>query len=295
LIVTHSPEHAFPVLDLIRRKPLVVHFHGPRALEYIAEGRSFRRVAMARLAETFTYARADRFVVLSEAFADILCKQYHVSRNRVRVVPGAVDVQRFRPQLTRQQARARLGWPADRPTVVAVRRLAATKGLQNLIDSIALVKERVPNVIVALVGGGPLRAALESRVASLGLADHVRFEGLMAEELLAHAYRAADVTIVPSVQLEGFGLSVVESLACGTPALVTPVAGLPEVVRDLDERLILSGTTPADLASGLVAALSHPERLPSEEACLAYVQRFAWTSIAARIKAVYEDVLDNAR
>jgi glycosyltransferase involved in cell wall biosynthesis len=292
MIVAHAAEHALPVLDIIGRKRLVVHFQGPRALEYKAEGESLKRVTLARIAEFFTYARADRFIVLSEAFAEILCKHYHVSRKRVRIVPGAVDLQRFYPQVSRQEARARLGWPPDRPIALAVRRLAATKGLENLIDSIVLVKQQVPNVVVALVGGGPLRAALESRVARLGLADHVRFEGLMPEELLRHAYRAADVSIVPSVELEGFGLSIVESLACGTAALVTPVAGLPEVVRDLDPSLILDGSAPADLARGLVKALLDPQSLPNETRCLDYVQRFSWTSIVARVREVYREALD---
>lgn len=293
LVVTHSPEHALPVLDLIRRKPLVVHFHGPRTLEYVAEGKSFRRIAMAQIAETLTYARAVRFVVLSEANAKILRERYRIAPERISIVPGAVDTTQFRPAVSRAEARAKLGWPQNRPIVTAVRRLAHTKGLENLIDAIALVKARMPQAYFPIVGAGPLLEALRARADALGLADHVLFAGQIHEDLPL-AYRAANFSIVPSVQLEGFGLSVVESLACGTPALVTPVTGLPEVVRDLDEGLILSGTSPEDLANGIVAALSHPERLPSEDACLEYVQRFAWNSIAARIKMVYEDVLQRA-
>ena len=103
------------------------------------------------------------------------------------------------------------------------------------------------------------------------------------------AYRAADVSITPSVALEGFGLVVVESLACGTPGLVTPVAGLPEVVRDLDPALILrAGSAPA-IAEGLTGALDGSVPLPSEERCIAYAQRFDWRTIAARIASVYAE------
>ncbi|GAC1598830.1 MAG: hypothetical protein NVS3B28_30790 [Candidatus Velthaea sp.] len=148
----------------------------------------------------------------------------------------------------------------------------------------------MPGLFVAIVGTGPLRSELEQRVRTLGLDDAVCFTGQL-DDTLPLAYRAADVSIVPSVELEGFGLSVVESLACGTPALVTPVTGLPEVVRALDERLILGGKDPADLARGLSDALSNPQRLPSEAECLAYVQRFAWPRIAERVRSVYEEVL----
>jgi glycosyltransferase involved in cell wall biosynthesis len=291
LVAAHAPEHAWPVLDLARRKPLVVHFHGPRTLELIAERAGTRRIAFARVAETLTYARTVRFIALSQANADILIRQYRVRERHVRVVPGAVDGAQFRSECSQARAREILGWPAARPTVVAARRLAVTKGIDALIDATALVRREVPNVFVALAGAGPLREALQARIDELGLAEHVRLVGQLDSETLPLAYRAADVSIVPSSALEGFGLSVLESLACGTPALVTPVSGLPEVVTNLDRRLVLAGTAPRELAAGLVGALTSPGELPSAAECARYAHQFDWSAIAARVKRVYEEVL----
>jgi glycosyltransferase involved in cell wall biosynthesis len=98
--------------------------------------------------------------------------------------------------------------------------------------------------------------------------------------------------VVPTATLEGFGLVTIESLAAGTPVLVTPVGGLPEVVSDLAPELVLPGTGPPALAEGLLAALSGRLPLPSAKACQDYVRgRFDWPVIAARVRDVYLEAL----
>jgi glycogen synthase len=109
---------------------------------------------------------------------------------------------------------------------------------------------------------------------------------------LPMAYRAANLTVVPSVAFEGFGLTVVESLAAGTPALVTPVGGLPEVVRDLSPGLVLPAIGTSPLSEGLVTALTRESSLPDAEACRAYaLARYDWSVIAGRVRGVYAEAL----
>jgi glycosyltransferase involved in cell wall biosynthesis len=109
---------------------------------------------------------------------------------------------------------------------------------------------------------------------------------------LPHAYRAADISIVPSVSLEGFGLIVAESLAAGTPCLVTPVGGLPEAVIGLSPALVMGGTSPGMLADGMAAALTGALPLPTAAQCLAFARaNYDWPVIAARVRTVYEDAL----
>ena len=290
LVVSHFAPYAFPVLDRVRGRPLVVHFHGPWATESAVEGAGRASVAAKRLLERVVYARGSRFVVLSRAFGTILERGYGVPAEAIRIVPGGVDLGRFSALGSRDEARRALGWPTGRPMVVTVRRLVRAKGLENLIDAVDALRRRVPDVLVTVVGSGPLAEPLRARVASLGLERWVRFAGFVPEDRLAAVYRAADLFVVPTVALEGFGLVVVEALACGTPVLVTPVAGLPEVVTDLDPGLVLPGAGPAELAAGMAAALTGAQRLPNEAACRAYAQRFDWAAIAARVAAVYREV-----
>ena len=103
-------------------------------------------------------------------------------------------------------------------------------GLENLVDAMVRVHAEVPDALCVVVGRGKLRDQLVARIARKNLQSHVQLLGFVPDEQLPFLYRAADLTVMPSLSLEGFGLSAVESLAAGTPVLVTPVGGLPEVV-----------------------------------------------------------------
>ena len=116
----------------------------------------------------------------------------------------------------------------------------------------------------------------------------MRFLGFGADQELPAAYRAADLTVVPSVAAEGFGLIVVESLADGTPVLVTPVGGLPEVVRELSPEMVLPATGACSLAEGLTTALAGELALPDSEAARTYARaRYDWPVVAACVRDVY--------
>jgi len=290
IVVSHHAQHALPVLDVVRSRPLVVHCHGPLVREGRSEGMSVKELMMRSLAERLVYARAQRIIVLSHAFGKILQDDYHVPASKIRIVPGGVDLTRFQLGVSKADARRRLGWPTDRPLFFTARRLAPTKGIDRLVDAMSEILSAAPSTLLVIAGSGPLTAQLQQRVRELGLEACVRFAGYVDERTLRLMYRAADALIVPTVALEGFGLVVVEALACGTPALVTPVSGLPEVVRDLDPRLVLAGSEPVDIARGIIAVVSGEQKLPDTAACRAYAERFDWRKIASRVGDVYHEV-----
>lgn len=288
LVAAHFALYARPVLNLLEDLPLVVHFHGPWADECRVEGSS----RLARLArhtiERAVYRRAARLITLSQAFKNLLVERYGVSPDHVDVVSGGVDVQRFSVGMSRGEARARLGWPTDRPIALAVRRLARRMGLENLVEATDRVRRAVPDALVLIAGAGRLFQELHERINAAGLCEHVKLLGFLPDAQLPLAYRAADVTVVPSVALEGFGLIAAESLAAGTPSLVTPVGGLPEVVAPLATSLVLGGSDVASLAGGLTAVLADPLSLPDSSRCRQYARRhFAWGQVAWRVAEVY--------
>ncbi|HYZ17524.1 MAG TPA: glycosyltransferase family 4 protein [Candidatus Acidoferrum sp.] len=289
LVVSHWAAHAFPVLDQIRSRPLVVHFHNPWSLEGKAAGIDARRLALRWVQERAVYGSAARFIVLSRANREVLERTYGVPREKIRIVPGAADLRRFSATLSRREARERLGWALDRPTILVAARLVPAKGVGNLIAAIAQVRRAYPDVRLVVVGDGPLAGELRDQVRSSGLEDAVQFAGYLTDSLPL-AYRAADLCVVPSVAFESFGLVAAEALACGTPVLVTPVLGLPEVVSDLEPALVLEGSAPEQLAAGIRAALGGTSPLPDDEACARYAQRFAWPTIAQRVRDVYAEV-----
>jgi glycosyltransferase involved in cell wall biosynthesis len=165
-------------------------------------------------------------------------------------------------------------------------------GLNHLIDALSEVRKRIPDVLLYIAGTGPLHEALQRRIDEEDLSEHVSLLGFLPEADLPFAYRAANVSVVPTVSLEGFGLITVESLAAGTPVLVTPVGGLPEVVSPLSSALVLEGSDVDHLATGMIGSLTGTLSLPSSRACRAYARaRFSWPAISQQTRSVYETVL----
>ena len=293
LAVSHFAPYACPSWRLGRSIPHVVHFHGPWAAESAAEGAAWWKVALKRRLERKAYRPAQRLITLSNAFKQILLRDYGVAADRVRVVPGGIDASRYAVAETRTEARQKLKWPVDRPIVLTVRRLSRRMGLDRLVEAVSLLRQQVPDVLVYIGGKGEQADALARQIDAANLADNVRMIGFVPEADLALAYRAADVSVVPTRALEGFGLVCLESLASGTPVLVTPVGGLPEVVTGLDPKLVMNSGEPADIANALADALLRLENLPSADACQSYArENFDWSVIAPRVMAVYAEAID---
>lgn len=288
VVAAHFSLYALPILDLVRGRRFVFHFHGPWASESWSERERGPGIVTKRAIEALVYRRADRLIVLSSAFAQVLQKQFNIAPERIFVVPGGVEAARYRVDESPAAARARLGLPADRPLVVAVRRLVRRVGLEGLINAMDEVRKAVPDALLLIAGRGELAGELLQRIEACGLSDHVRLMGFVSDAELPLLFRACDLSVVPSVALEGFGLSTIESLAAGTPALVTPVGGLPETVAPLDPSLVLPEASPGCIASGISDALRHPDALPSAHACARYArENFDWPVVAAKVLAVY--------
>jgi glycosyltransferase involved in cell wall biosynthesis len=292
LVVSHFALYTLPVLDLIKDQPLAIHFQGPWADEGRIEGHVGLQSHVKRVIERLVYRRATRAIVLSTAFAQILVERYRVPAERVSLIPGGIDMDRFAIAATRAQARDGLGLPGDRPILVAVRRLVPRMGLGNLITALATLRRTHPDVLLLIAGEGMLRASLAAQIAELELTDNVKLLGRVSDEDLPYLYRAADLTVVPTVALEGWGMIAAESLAAGTPCIVTPVGGLPEVVQGLCADLIVPDLEVTSLTATLQAALRGELRLPDETSCIAYARaNYAWPLIAARVAAVYRQAL----
>ncbi|WP_313949257.1 glycosyltransferase family 4 protein [Leptolyngbya sp. FACHB-261] len=292
LVVSHFALYTFPVLDRLGRRPLVMHFQGPWALEGRVEGGKTLSTWFKRQLEQTAYRRMTQFIVLSEAFRNILNREYGVPLERIHVVPPGVAVERFDPTLPRSVARTQLGWPQDRPILLAVRRLAKRMGLENLIAAMAQVRREHPDALLMIAGKGALGTTLQAQIEELNLTENVRLLGFVSDQDLALAYRAANFSVVPTVALEGFGLIVIESLAAGTPVLGTPVDSIPEILRPFSEDLVFESSAAEHLAQGISEALSGLRQLPSEQACIDYVQQhYTWPVIASRVKSVYQAAL----
>lgn len=294
VVASHFALYSWPVIHPLARRPpdvaAVSHFHGPWADESAMEGASKLAVASKRMLEKWVYRSADRVIAASEAFRRIAIETYGVRADKVVAVPLAMDAQPFAAaaEMPRKLAREKLGWPADRRIVFCLRRLTRRMGLDRLVEAWRAVVAAHPEALLVIGGTGPLRNELEEQVHKNGLGSHVLFAGFVAEKDLPMAYRAADFSVVPSVAMEGFGLVILESLAVGTPVLVTPVGGMPEIVKPLEPRLVLQDASVGELERGLNDLLAARLPVPEEKVCVEYVRKnYNWELAARRVMEVY--------
>jgi glycosyltransferase involved in cell wall biosynthesis len=292
LVVSHCTPSLFPALKYLGNKPLICHFHGPRYLERVVEGANPVSVRLSKYIEQKVYARSQHVITLSRYMKRVLMEKYAFPEERIAVIPGGVNTDQFKHTLSRGRARRRLGLTLDRPIILTVRRLERRMGLHNLIDAMGEVVRAHQDVLLLIVGKGPLQDELSHHIQSRNLSTNIQMMGAVADQVLPLLYRAADFSIVPTTAYEGFGLILIESLACGTPVLGTPVGAIPEVLTPLSESLLLESPAPQHLAEGLCEALSGNRPLPSMEACETYaVQNYAWPVIASKVHEVYRQVV----
>jgi glycosyltransferase involved in cell wall biosynthesis len=275
---------------MLADRPLVVHFHGPWADESaLAGGESALTLTAKRGMERYVYRRADVVVALSRAFANLVVDRYGVASDRVRVIPPSIDLDHFTPG-PRHTARGALRLPADAFIGVSVRRMVPRMGLDVLLDAWSLLAARSDtDPVLLLAGQGDQQSALERRARRLGIAPMVRFLGRVSDDALVDLYRAADVSIVPSLDLEGFGLVALEALACGTPVIASRIGGLPEALDGLEPDLTVRPGDPAALAGRLASLKEEPALLTDPGRWRSHASRFSVAAMVARHRDVYRE------
>lgn len=274
----HFSLYGRPAVDRHGRHPLVVHFHGPWAAESRMAGSSELAARAKYCIERIRYSGADRYVVLSEYFRDILARSYRVPEARIRVVPPGVDLDRFRATDVRRGSR----------TVLCVRRLEHRMGVHVLLRAWPDVVAAHSDARLVLVGTGTAEARLREQAARSGAGDSVVFVGRTDDVHLARLYEDSAVTVVPSVALEGFGLIALESLATGRAPIVTDCGGLPDAVHALDPSLIVPAHDPAALAGRITNALEGT--IPDARSCRAHAEMYSWDNAARQHVALYEEL-----
>ena len=130
-------------------------------------------------------------------------------------------------------------------------------------------------------------------VAAEGLADNVTFVGFVDDSDLVRYYQAADLFVLPSLAFEGFGMVTLEALACGTPAVGTPIGATPEILDRLAPQLLLGGTEPHAIRRGIGAMLSDDDAAGRLRAlCRKYVEtHYGWDRAVDALEATMGELL----
>jgi len=221
-----------------------------------------------RAIERAVMSRCHRVVVLSQFMRQRVMSAHGISADGIALIPGAVDPRAFVPLEDRRLAKAALNLPGNRTILFTVRNLVPRMGLDNLLRAIETLKSTHHELLLVIGGEGPLHDQLQADIRRKRLSDVVRLIGFVPESQLGHYYQAADLVLIPSLQLEGFGLVMVEAMACGTPVLGTPVGAIPEILNQVDPILVAEGVDGRSIGRALERVLRRLEE-PGEARRLA--------------------------
>jgi len=275
---------------------VLVHANGSRAMAYAGvAARLARRPVIWHvrigerdpLLDRVLGRLADRVIVISQS---VVRRFPRALARKVRVVPNGVDLERFAPRPPSARLRAALGIPDGTPAVVSVGRFVALKGYGHLLDAAAALDAERPGVHWILVGDGELRADLEARARSLGLAARVHFTGWRDDipDLMA----LGDLLVLPSLA-EPFGRVLIEAMAMARAVVATSAGGVPEIVVHGETGLLVPPADPRALAAAVRELLDDPGRA----ARLGVAGRrraqaeFGLARHAAAVGALYDELL----
>ena len=218
---------------------------------------------------------------------------------RLRVVHMGTDPAQFRPGVETAVLRKRADLP-DGGTrwLVTVARLEQVKGIDTVIQALPAILERAPDVGYVIAGRGPDRERLEKLAHKLGVADRVRFLGLVGDQDLPAVYNLGSVYLgmsrrVGRMDVEGFGISLVEASACGLPVVAGNSGGIPDAVRDGETGILVPPEDPAALADAVCRVLTDralATRL-GQNGRRAVESHFNWERVVRDLRAIESEVV----
>lgn len=243
---------------------------------------------------------ADKIIAECPQDAEDLVKLYNASPMRMEIIPCGFNPQEFNP-VNKITARSKLNIDHKEPVILSVGRIVPRKGVDNIITSLKYLKRHFPNIKLIIVGGdtdeehGPSAAEmtrLRNVASKHRVNNHVRFVGPRQPQELKYFYSAADV-FISTPWYEPFGITPLESMACGTPVIGSDVGGIKYTVKDGETGFLVPPKKPLHLARKIVMLLNNTMLL--QQMRYNSIRRvnslFTWEQVAQDMKSTYFDIM----
>jgi len=241
-IHTHFSSTVLLILARIFHVSYSLTLHGPGEFADVVGFHVAEKVAGAAFVAT----------IAQHARSQVLNASDPAHWHKVVVLPLGVDLDAYRPGSSRRRE------PGEPYRLLSVGRLSAPKGFPILIEAVALLKGRGRAVTLTLVGEGQQRALLEELVARYGLSDVVRLAGACNHDQVVDYYQASDAFVLPSF-LEGLPVVLMEAMAMELPCVATWITGIPEIIENDHEGLLVPPASADALADAVERLIDHPE------------------------------------
>jgi len=266
--------------------PSVITMHGGDVYVNPEQGYDFPTRWYVRPALRWTLRHAGALTAITED-----CRQHALRAGapaeHIRLVFNGTDLRRFSPDENGNHPDMQYG-----PNMIfACRQLFPRKGIRFLLEAAAQLKPRFPDLKVVLAGDGFERPELTRLAADLGIAQDVTFLGWVPNTDLPPYYRAAAVSVIPSLE-EGFGIPAAEAMGCEVPVVASDAGGLPEVVENGVTGLVVPRGDPDALAKAIGTLLQDPERrrVMGRAGRQRALRLFDWDRSAEQFEQLYREI-----
>jgi glycosyltransferase involved in cell wall biosynthesis len=276
--------------------PYVLFVDADELLEHDCINEPVRGLLRLRAALAFrrNLAAAVRIICVSEATRQRLVEHWGVSRDKISVLPNAVDAQMFRPNVRARQALRTRHHLEDRPVVLFVGSFYIWHDVTTLLKAFAQVRDVRPDSVLFLVGDGRQRPLMEDLAREIGLSESVHFLGSISHSKVPEYLAAADIVVAPYIRMQQemwfSPMKVYEAMASATPLVASATGQIRDVLRDGEDALLVEPEDTYGLAAAILSLLNDPERGAriGAAARARAVDRFSLESHAAQLSSVLE-------
>jgi len=269
------------ILKILKRKPLVCSFHGGEIiflgnLPYI-----FKKLfgTLLKFADFFTVNSSFTKNKLMEIIRN-------TGENRISIVPFGITLKGRNEKNYKENKKG--------IRLLFAGRLIERKGVHILINSFIKVRKFFPDVELIIAGDGPWKEKLENLCAKFNLKENIKFRGHLTSENLEQEYKKSDIFVLPSIHdkkgdTETLGVVLIEAMEFGVPVVATNVGGIPDVVKDGYNGLLVPEKDPDALADAIIKLIKNKElRQELVKNAKKYIkERFSWDVITERLIQIY--------
>jgi len=220
---------------------------------------------------------ADAVLALTE---DMKKEMQRVCPREISVIPNGISLERFRVSSgCREEKSTR--------TVIFVGRLHPVKGVQYLIEAMAIVHQKIPDIKLVIVGDGTERPILEKRVRELDLNECIQFLGQVSQEKMPDIMHQADILVLPSLS-EGFPTVILEAMAGGLPIIATSVRGIPDIIDEGINGYLVNTKRPDEIADKILTLMLNDDmRKKISINNREKAEMFTWDKVADKVEEIY--------
>ena len=302
--IIHAMDHNLAgipsaIFTFFTRVPLVVRFPADW-LFHVVDERGWKESALKSqivLKLQILVLQIVKRIIVTTKYGVKLLMDYGISKEKIVVIPNAVDISRFRPSRKKGKMKLQIGFKETQMLILSVCRLHPSKRLEDLILAFAETTKLVKKDLRLLIAGsGPDLERLKRISKTTGINSNIVFLGRVSNEKIHEIYQAADLFVLPSSH-ETFGIAILEAMASGVPAIVARSGGIVSIFTDKKNCLMYEPGNISELKNTLYKLITNAKSREffTKRAQKMVVQNYSWDSIAQQTLALYVTSLNEIK